>query len=124
MRDPQVILRQKIKDYAQTCVRYGYQRIHILFEREGIHVNHKRVYRLYRIENLHLRKKSTRKRVPRPLTLIDIYTRECLALHIAQSIKAEDVVNVPNRAWYERGKPESIRVDNGYEFISKARLQV
>jgi putative transposase len=56
MRDPQVILRQKIKDYAQTCVRYGYQRIHILFEREGIHVNHKRVYRLYRIENLHLRK--------------------------------------------------------------------
>jgi putative transposase len=117
MRDPQIMLRQKIKDYAQTYVRFGYQRIHILLEREGIHVNHKRVYRLYRLENLHLRKKSTRKRVSRPrvippdvsrineswamdfvsdqlfdgrrfraLTLIDIYTRECLAIHVAQSI--------------------------------------
>jgi putative transposase len=56
----------------------------------------------------------------RALTLIDIYTRECLALHVAQSIKAEDVVNVLNRVRYERGKPETIRVDNGPEFISKA----
>ena len=34
---------------GQTRMRYGYFRIHILLRREGWAVNHKRVYRLYRM---------------------------------------------------------------------------
>jgi putative transposase len=35
--------------------RYGYRRLHTLLQREGWRVNHKRVYRLYRLEGLSLR---------------------------------------------------------------------
>ena len=37
-------------------VGYGYRRLHVLIEREGWHVNHKRVYRLYREEGLAMRR--------------------------------------------------------------------
>jgi putative transposase len=50
-----------MKDIAQTRVRYGYRRIHILLRRGGWNINHKRVYRLYCEEGLHLRKKVKRK---------------------------------------------------------------
>ena len=56
----------------------------------------------------------------RTLTLIDIFTRECLAIHADQSIKAERVVEVVTEAARGRGAPGKIRVDNGSEFISKA----
>ena len=42
----------RLKDLAQDRVSYGYQRLHILLQREGWAVNHKRVYRLYRQEGL------------------------------------------------------------------------
>jgi len=44
-------------------VRYGYRRLHVLLRRDGWRVNHKRVYRLYRLEGLGLRLKQRRKRV-------------------------------------------------------------
>lgn len=53
----QVDLRQRIREIAETRVRYGYRRIHVLLRREGWEVNAKRVYRLYREEGLQLRKK-------------------------------------------------------------------
>ena len=43
---------------AQSRVRYGYRRLHVLLAREGWQVNHKRVYRLYRLEGLSLRLKT------------------------------------------------------------------
>ena len=51
-----------LRDLAATRVRYGYRRLHILLQREGWRVNHKRVYRLYRLEGLSLRCKSRKKR--------------------------------------------------------------
>ena len=57
------MLIQRIKDIARTRVRYGYRRIHILLSREGIKVNHKRVYRLYCQTGLQLRNKVPRRRV-------------------------------------------------------------
>ena len=42
----------RLKDLAQDRVSYGYRRLHILLQREGWAVNHKRVYRLYRQEGL------------------------------------------------------------------------
>ena len=56
-------LRIRLRDLALGRVRYGYRRLHVLLQREGWHVNHKRVYRLYRQEGLSLRLKSRKKRV-------------------------------------------------------------
>jgi putative transposase len=71
--DDQAFLRKRIREIAAVRVRYGYLRIHVLLRREGWHVNHKRVYRLYCLEGLHLRHKRPRRhvsaahRVERPL---------------------------------------------------------
>jgi putative transposase len=55
----------------------------------------------------------------RLLTLVDNHTRESLAIHVAQRIRGIEVVEVLDRVSKEHGKPRTIRVDNGPEFISK-----
>jgi putative transposase len=57
-RRPQAVLMKRIKEIAETRVRYGYRRIHVLLRREGWRVNAKRVSRLYREMGLQLRNKS------------------------------------------------------------------
>ncbi len=42
--------------------RFGYRRLHLLLKREGIQVNHKKLYRIYKEERLAVRKRSGRKR--------------------------------------------------------------
>lgn len=49
----------------------------------------------------------------RSLTVVDVFTRECLAIEPDQSIKGEQVALVMERLRLERGAPGSIRVDNG-----------
>jgi len=66
--DPQTALRVRLRDLAEARIQYGYRRLHILLQREGWQVNHKRVYRLYVQEGLVLRTKKPRRRrsvVPR-----------------------------------------------------------
>lgn len=53
------------------------------------------------------------------LTVLDEYTRECLALEVERNIKAEDVITVLKRVVKSKGAPEFIRSDNGPEFIAK-----
>ena len=53
---------RRIQEIAQTRVRYGARRIHILLRREGWKVNHKRVHRLYVLAGLNLRAKRPRRR--------------------------------------------------------------
>jgi putative transposase len=88
--------------------RFGYRRLHVLLKREGYVINHKKPFRLYRVEKLTVRRRGGRKRaigtrapmtVPidrrsldfvsdqltdgrrfRILTVVDDCTRECLAL--------------------------------------------
>ena len=55
-------LRQRIKKLASERPRFGYPRLHIMLCREGRKYNRKRIYRIYRQENLQLRRKK-RKRV-------------------------------------------------------------
>jgi putative transposase len=55
----------------------------------------------------------------RSLTVVDNYSRECLAIEVGQHIRGEDVVNVMNRLKAGHGVPRFIKVDNGPEFISK-----
>jgi len=56
----------------------------------------------------------------RILTLVDQYTRECLALDSAFSMTGVKVAESLDRVVSERGVPCSIRVDNGTEFQSRA----
>ena len=62
-RDGQATLRKRIREIAETRVRYGYRRIHVLLKREGWAVNAKRVHRLYKLEGLQMRHKPPRRRV-------------------------------------------------------------
>src|SRR6266436_6247493 len=59
-RDDRAV-RQRIKEIAETRVRYGFPRIQILLRREGWRDNHKRTYRIYREEGLNLRSKRPRR---------------------------------------------------------------
>jgi len=150
-RADQAVLRKRIREIAQTRVRYGYKRIHVLLQREGWRVNHKRVHRLYREEGLQMRHKTPKRRVSaklredrcpakapnecwsmdfmadelfdgrriRILTIVDNFSRVSPGIEVGQSFKATDVVDALNRAAQRYGKPKTIRVDNGPEFVSK-----
>ncbi len=54
------------------------------------------------------------------LSIVDEYTRECLALEVGRSMTARDVVDVLMELVATRGVPENIRSDNGPEFIAQA----
>lgn len=57
----------------------------------------------------------------RALTIVDNYSRKCMAIHAEQSIRGTDVVNVLDYLkYYEKEIPNRIQVDNGTEFISKS----
>lgn len=57
----------------------------------------------------------------RALTIVDNYSRQCVAIHVGQSLKGEDVVAVMDQLRVQHNRaPERIQVDNGSEFISKA----
>jgi putative transposase len=150
-RDPQVLLRRRLRELAATYVRYGYRRLTVFLRREGWKVNAKRIYRLYSEEGLTVRTKQRKKlarrqRVPAPaatrptqcwsmdfmsdrladgrpfriLTMVDQYTRECVALAADRSMSGAKVVETLNRARQEYGgNPESITCDNGSEFAGR-----
>lgn len=147
------VLRHRLREMAGTHVRYGYRRLTVLLRREGWHVNAKRIYRLYREEELMVRTKQRRKmarrqRAIRPglaarpnqcwsmdfvsdklangrgfriLTVVDQFTRECVGLEADRSMTGMKVAQALEQAKQERGSlPESITVDNGSEFSSRA----
>lgn len=57
------------------------------------------------------------------LTIVDEYTRECLAIDVAGSIRSGRVIDVLSRLMSERGMPKVLRSDNGPEFVSEAILR-
>lgn len=150
-RDPEVELRMRLKELAESRVRYGYRRLHILLQREGWHVNHKRLYRLYSEEGLSIRTRSPKRRRAcryrsgrseadgmnevwamdfmsdklfdekpfRILTIVDCYTREALVTAARTNFRACQVIDELDRIARVRGKPRSIRVDNGPEFAGR-----
>jgi putative transposase len=54
------------------------------------------------------------------LSIVDEYTRECLALKVDRSITAEDVIDTLAELFAMRGVPGAIRSDNGPEFVAGA----
>lgn len=71
-RDDELVAR--IKAIAAERPRFGYQRITVLLRREGLLVNHKRVYRLYRRENLAVRRRKRRRYTTAPRVLPGVVT--------------------------------------------------
>ena len=151
IRDPLTELRLRMRQLAQTRIRYGYRKIRVLLIREGWKVGRKLVYRLYREEGLGLRMRPKARRTVsehrrqkpraegpnhvwsldfvadeltggrrfRALTVVDVYTRECLAIEVGQSLKGYDVVRVLQQIAKERGMPQLLFCDNGSEFTSQ-----
>jgi putative transposase len=56
----------------------------------------------------------------RLLTLVDNHSRESLAIKVGQRLTGDDVVRVLEQVTIQRGKPKSIRVDNGPEVCSRS----
>jgi putative transposase len=142
-------LREKLVEAAREKPRWGYRRLQLKLEEKGLHVNHKRVYRVYREAGLLIRRRR-RKRLLRTgfvrptvtganqewaldfvhdaaesgrrfrvLSVIDVYTRECLALEVETSFASRRVTRELEKIVVERGAPEAIRCDNGPEFTSR-----
>jgi putative transposase len=61
-RGDDVAIRARLKELASQRRRFGYRRLHILLKREGVEINWKKLYRLYREERLTVRKRGGRKR--------------------------------------------------------------
>ena len=55
----------------------------------------------------------------RILSVIDEYSRECLALHVARKLTAADLIEVMEKLVTQRGTPAHIRSDNGSEFVAR-----
>ncbi|BBP98361.1 putative transposase [Burkholderia sp. SFA1] len=151
VKDPQAALRQRMREIAQTRVRYGYRRVHVLLKREGWRVSRNRVYQLYAEEQLQLRSKQPKRRkmvvsrrercVPirpnevwsldfvadqlvdgsrlRALTIVDVFSREALAIEVGKRLRAEGVVSVLNRLVAQRRAPRFLFADNGSEFSGR-----
>jgi transposase InsO family protein len=148
------MLVRRMVELATRYGRYGYRRTWKLLRREGFHVNHKRIARLWRREGLKVPKRQPKRRrlwtndgscyrlrAERPnqvwsydfvmdrtsdgralkmLTIVDEYTRECLAIDVERRLRSDDVQYRLTRLFTSRGLPEYIRSDNGPEFIAKA----
>ena len=151
VRDPRTAMRLRMHEIAQTRVRYGYRRVHIMLRREGWSGGRNLIYRLYREEGLVLRRRrprrrkaaenrATRQRVQglnqawsldfvhdqlsngqsfRALTIIDIYSREALAIDVGHRLRGEHVAMALHRLVQQRGAPRYLLADNGAEFTSQ-----
>lgn len=145
-------LRQALIELARQKPRFGYRRLGALLERRGYNVNHKRLYRIYREEHLAVRRLKRKHvvrpaapvanlskanqewsmdfvsdglatgRALRIFTLVDSFTRECLALEVDSSLSSRRVTRVLDWVIEQRGAPEAIRCDNGPEFTSRHYL--
>jgi putative transposase len=144
--------RERLVRLSRDHPRFGYRRLQVLLEREGIAVNHKRVRRVYKELGLTV-KRNRRKRLvrelrPRPmlkapdqewsvdfandvtaagrririLSVVDSFTRQCLALEVDTSFPSRRVTRVLERAIAQYGSPQSIRSDNGPELTSRHYL--
>ena len=142
-------LRQRIHELAREYPRRGYRFIHALLVRTGAKINKKRVRRLWREEGLTVKVKTSKKirtgaSIPmqaeypnhvwtydfvfdqtlegttlKILTLTDEFTRQSLALRVAESFTSMEVKAVLQEVIAQRGAPGFIRSDNGSEFIAR-----
>lgn len=142
-------LKEKLEKLAADKPRYGYRRLGVLLGREGEVVNHKRLFRVYRDAGLSVKRKKRKRlvrlgqpafvatvpnqqwsidfvhdrmangRTVRVLTVVDTFTRECLALEVDTSLPSRRVTRALDAVIATRGTPQRIRLDNGTELTSR-----
>lgn len=56
----------------------------------------------------------------RRLTVLDLFTRECLDIAVGRGLTGQDVVATPKRLRFDPGLPQRIYCDNGSEFVCSA----
>jgi transposase InsO family protein len=116
--------------------RVNHKRVMRIWRREGLKVPRKqpRRGRLWLNDGSCVRLRAERKnhvwsydfihdrsrdgRAIKILSVIDEYTRECLALRPERSLKSGDVLDTINELFLRHGIPEHIRSDNGPEFVA------
>lgn len=143
-------LRARLKVLAERYPRYGYPTLHDMLRMEGLVINPKRTYRLYREEGLQVRtkrrKKITRPRVPlavpsavnerwsvdfvadqlangrrfRVFNVVDDFSRECVLQVVDFSIGGLRLTRELDELAETRTLPRKIVMDNGPELTSKA----
>lgn len=143
-------LRAALNKYATENQGWGYRGLMDWLVRDGIHDNHKRVYRVYAEEGLQLGRRRRRQksryrgsrleeptglnelwtmdflsdqladgRVFRILVVMDVHSRECLAMEADTSLSGRRVTRVLDRLKEGRGLPRVLGSDNGPEFRSR-----
>jgi putative transposase len=142
-------LRSKLVELARERPRFGYRRLQIELKKVGVVANHKRVHRVYCEAGLMLRRKKRKHcvrtgkplvertapnqewaldfvhdaaecgRAIRILSVVDAYTRECLALEVDTGFCSRRVTRELEQIIAERGAPVTIRCDNGPELTSR-----
>ena len=142
-------LREQLVELASERPRFGYRRLGVLLARQGERVNHKRLFRVYRQAGLSVkrtrRKKLLRVGVAQPvlsqpnqewsldfvcdalatgravriLSVVDNFTRECLALETDTSFASPRVTRILDDVIIQRGVPKALRMDNGPELTSR-----
>jgi putative transposase len=142
-------LAAELNQISAAHAAYGHRFAWALLRRKG-RVNRKRVRRVWRLLGLHVRKKKRRKictgqarvfaatgpnqvwaydftfdrcangQVLKSLSIVDEWTRECLAIEVRSSLTAERVIEVLERLFEQYGAPQVLRSDNGPEFIARA----
>ena len=116
--------------------RVNHKRVHRLYKALGLNLRRKRPRRrkaaAHRLERLVAQRPNAcwsmdfvadalfDGRRFRALTVVDNFTKECLAIEVAAQLRSEDVVRVMERLRLQRGLPSRIQTDNGSEFASLA----
>jgi putative transposase len=144
---------EAMKKLSGMYPRFGYRRIQVFLQRDGIQLGKDRCGRIWSKAGLQVPKKRRRKRAGttlRPLaptarnsvwsydfvydacangqklkclTVVDEYTRECLAIDVNGAIRSSRVIDVLSKLMRTHGVPRYLRSDNGPEFVSKALLE-
>jgi putative transposase len=142
-------LRERLVELAYERPRFGYRRLGVLLAREDMHINHKRLFRVYRAAGLSVKRNRRKKlirigvsqpalsapneewsldflcdalatgRTVRILSIVDNFTRECLALEADTSFASQRVTRVLDDVISRRGNPKALRMDNGPELTSR-----
>jgi putative transposase len=143
-------LGRELEAIAARHPRYGHRFAWALLRRREWKVNRKRVRRVWRSLGLMVSRRRRKKiRTGRPrvlaptgpnqvwaydfvhdrcgngqslkiLTVVDEWTRQCLAIEVAGSLDAARVIAVLERLFAQYGAPAVLRSDNGPEFIARA----
>ena len=114
------------------------KRVHRLYRQEGLSLRAKATKRrrrsaavrvriaptgpntVWSMDFMHDRLLGDRRQPFRLLTVVEIVTRECLALEVASGFRAASVIDVLSRVVQRRGAPVAIRCDQGTKFTAEA----